>query len=138
MSELVDSLRKDNNDDPLAGMQDICRHAIRSLAENECHRRIYTILFSRCEFVSSLNPAVELQNQLGQESLAMITEDLERARELGHLKEGVQPRVAAVALFSQMNGIYLAWLRNPALFDLQREGEAILDLFFTGLRRKPA
>lgn len=135
MQELVEDLRKQQGSDPLAMVHDICLHLLTVLHEDVTHRRIYTILFSRCEFVCEMNPSVERQIQLDAKSLAEVTKDFDAAARQGLLQEGIEPRIAALSLFSLIKGIYLTWLRDPDLFDLRQEGGAMLDLFFDGVRR---
>lgn len=135
MYELVEHLRELKDIDPLAVIHNICRHALMKLQDDEDHRRIYTILFSRCEFVCDTNPSVKRQNQLDAESIEEVRKDFELARTQGLLREGVEPRIAALSLFALIKGIYLTWLRDPGLFDLRKDGEPMLDLFFDGVRR---
>lgn len=138
MRTLAESLRSTSRGDILQILHDICRHAVASLHDNPRERRVYTILFSRCEFVSETNPIMQWQRELDHEAISALTADMQLAADGGLLREGLQPRVAALSLHTFIKGLYLEWLCNPKLFDLRTEGLAMLDEFFAGLRREPA
>jgi len=135
LSEIAESYRQESHGrDPLGLLQDLCRLALAKLDENETYRNVYSILMNRCEFYGDINPAFERQLEIDSENLRKVEEDFMRAHELGQLAAHVKPRVATLALYSLMRGIYLAWLRAPESFAIRAEGNAMLELFFRGLR----
>jgi TetR/AcrR family transcriptional regulator, repressor of the mexAB-oprM multidrug resistance operon len=136
LNELLQEIEEHHVRNPLAALRELCLYALRNLAENPQYRRVYTILFHRCEFVHGLNPSVEQQNKLTQQALISITERFERAQRLKQLQPGVAPATAAIALHVFMVGIYSDWLRNPKAFDLSRESEHLLDAFLYGIARR--
>lgn len=134
MHELLDELRELHTEDPLTALQDGAREAIMMLKRNDLHRRISTILFTRCELLGQHSPNFEQHREHDRQTLAKVTEDFEKAARLGLLRPGLLPRVAALTTFTQIKGIYLAWLQNPDCFDLEQEGLPVLDQLFDGLR----
>jgi AcrR family transcriptional regulator len=133
-ASMADEYRREvGSDDPVRLLRELCRIAFAQLDENETYRNVYSILLTRCEFNGEVNPAFERQLAIDAESLARVGNDFQRARELGHVRAEVEPRVAALALYSLMHGIYVSWLRAPDSFSIRRDGEAMLDLFFRGL-----
>lgn len=136
LNELLQEMEEHHRHNPLAALRELCLYALRNLDENPRYRRVYTILFHRCEFVNGLNPGVEKQNKLTRQALASVTERFERARRLKQLRPGMSAATAAIALHVFMVGIYSEWLRDPAAFDLSRESENLLDAFLCGVVRR--
>ncbi|MFU8896319.1 MAG: TetR family transcriptional regulator [Gammaproteobacteria bacterium] len=120
--------------DPLGMLHQLCRHALVTLDENETYRNVYTILMNRCEFAGEVNPAFEQQLEIDKENMRKVEADFREARELGQLASHVDPRIAALGLYSLMHGIYVSWLRVPTSFAVREDGEAMLELFFGGVR----
>ncbi len=63
LNELLQEIEEHHRHNPLAALRELCLYALRNLAESPQYRRVYTILFHRCELVKGLNPCVETQNQ---------------------------------------------------------------------------
>lgn len=133
-ANMADEYRREaGGEDPIGLLRKLCRIAFAQLDENETYRNVYSILLTRCEFTGEVNPAFEQQLAIDAESLKRVEGDFQRARELGHVRAELEPRVAALALYSLMHGIYVSWLRAPDSFSIRRDGDAMLDLFFRGL-----
>lgn len=137
MHELLDDLRELHTDNPLTALHDGTCEAVMMLKRSDLHRRVCTILFTRCELIGHHAPNFERQRQLDTQTLAKVTADFEKAARLGLLRPGVSPRIAALTMFTQIKGVYLAWLQDPDRFDLEQEGVAMLDLLFNGLKASP-
>jgi TetR/AcrR family transcriptional regulator, repressor of the mexAB-oprM multidrug resistance operon len=137
LSHFADAYREDfGAGNPLAMLEELCRLALVKLDENETYRNVYSILMNRCEYAGEINPAFEQQLRIDDENLRKVEADFVRARELGQLAAHIDPRVASLALYSLMRGIYLSWLRQPERFAIRADGEAMLELFFQGLRTR--
>jgi TetR/AcrR family acrAB operon transcriptional repressor len=133
-SSIADAYRKEvANDDPLGLLRQLCGLALAKLDENERYRNVYTILLNRCEFDGEINPAFAQQMEIDRENLSKVEGDFRQARELGQVAAHIEPRIATLTLYSLMHGIYTSWLRAPDRFDIRKDGEAMLALFFAGL-----
>jgi AcrR family transcriptional regulator len=134
-ANMADAYRRDvDGQDPLGLLRRLCRVALATLAENETYRNVYSILLTRCEFAGEINPAFAEQTAIDAESLRRVEGDFRLARQLGQMSSDIEPATAARALYALMNGIYTSWLRAPDSFDIRRDGDAMLDMFFRGLR----
>lgn len=137
MSEIAEAYRQGTGRrDPLGMLRELCMLALAKLDESETYRNVYSILTNRCEFAGEVNPAFERQLEIDNENLLKVENDFREAQSLGQLKPDVEPRIATLALYSLMHGIYLSWLRQPARFDIRADGGAMLQLFFGGLQRQ--
>ncbi|RFA28990.1 hypothetical protein CAI21_11090 [Alkalilimnicola ehrlichii] len=135
MAELADSIRESSEGNVLEMIHEVCRRVLKTFVDSKTQREIYTVLWSRCEYVSEINPSVERQKVLDAESMDQLTKDFETAKEQGLLRDSVDPRAATVALMSLMKGMSILWLRDPELYEMPRYGEEMLDYYFTGIRR---
>lgn len=134
LSDLADAYRQGGGRrDPLGMLEKLCRLALAKLDENETYRNVYIILTTRCEFAGEMNPAFKRQLEIDCDNLRNVEQDFVEARELGQLALHVDPRVATLALYSLMHGIYQTWLRAPQSYDISADGAAMLRLFFAGL-----
>lgn len=133
LSDFADAYRQGGGRDPLGMLEKLCRLALAKLDESETYRNVYSILTTRCEFAGEMNPAFERQLEIDRDNLRKVEGDFAAARELGLLAKHVEPRIATLALYSLMHGIYQCWLRAPASFDIRADGEAMLRVFFEGL-----
>ena len=52
----------------------------------------------------------------------------------GLLPPSVNPRLAAVGLDAMLFGLISNWLANPGYLPLERQAEAMIDLYLDGLR----
>jgi TetR/AcrR family transcriptional regulator, repressor of the mexAB-oprM multidrug resistance operon len=136
LSDFADAYRRGRTGrDPLGMLRELCRLAVAKLDENETYRNVYTILMNRCEFAGEINPAFERQLEIDKDNLRKVEADFREARELGQVAPDIDPRIASLTLYSLMHGIYRSWLRAPQSFAIREDGEAMLELFFSGLRK---
>jgi TetR/AcrR family transcriptional regulator, repressor of the mexAB-oprM multidrug resistance operon len=133
-ADMAERYRRDvSPDDPLGLLRQMCRLALETLDANETYRNVYSILMNRCEFAGEMNPAFAQQVRINEENLRLVEQDFREARELGQVGAHVEPRIATLGLYAMMHGLYTAWLRQPESFDISRDGEAALELYFRGL-----
>jgi len=110
-----------------------CVELIGDLARNAQKRRIFTILLHRCEFTEELREAEQRHNSFINQYIALSEALFAKAKEQGALRSGQTPPLAARALHALMVGLISDWLRDPALFDPQKDAAALLDALFAGL-----
>lgn len=66
------------------------------------------------------HPAHEFYRRRSATLVADLTELLERARDRGLLRDGIDPRLAAEGFFALRDGAQLQWLLDPASIDVPR------------------
>ncbi|MEX0729365.1 MAG: TetR family transcriptional regulator [Aquisalimonadaceae bacterium] len=133
LDELIIEIERQSGADPMAVIREIAFLGLRKLAENERYRRVYTIVFHRCEFVAAIGAVVQRRNARSRQVRAMLEAHFARAQRLGQLRTGLTPAQAASAFRAFMVGIHDDWLRDPEQFDLSAEGPAIVDVMLAGL-----
>ena len=80
---LCDPERIARQEDPLGGVRDICAYVMRQTVVNPRLRRVFEIIFHKCEMVQDNGAIFERQRQSHKEGLVKIREHLRLARERG-------------------------------------------------------
>ena len=138
LDELSNRYREGVSDrDPLGLLENLCTQGLIRLKDHETYRNVYTVLFTRCEFIDSSNPSCQKQLKIDDEIHERFTADFDLAARLGHLKPGVDARIAALSLFNLIHGVYYCWLKTPERFDILDDGIQMLKLFFNGVQCAP-
>ncbi|KKO49017.1 TetR family transcriptional regulator [Arsukibacterium sp. MJ3] len=127
----------DNNPDadPFTQLHELMSNGLRLIASSARHHRVLTIVFHRCEYINELNPAVNQQDKLDEEAVAVMQRAFERAEQAGMLRTGISPRLAAIALHMYVGGIISHFLLKPQQCDLQQHAPALVDAMLLGLKK---
>ncbi|KKO45007.1 TetR family transcriptional regulator [Arsukibacterium ikkense] len=127
----------DNNPaaDPFGQLHQLISNGLRLIASSEQHHRVLTIVFHRCEYIDELNPAVNQQDKLDEQTVAVMQRAFERAEQAGLLRAGVSPRLAAIALHMYIGGIISHFLLKPQQCDLMQHAPALIDAMLLGLQQ---
>ncbi len=123
----------DEEQEPLLRLREACKDAIRHAVADERHRRVYTILLLRCEYVGEMKAAEERRRRIAERMTARFESILEKAARNGTLDPAWSPRSAAHALHAMLLGLIVTWLENPADRDFAVSGPECVDAFFTSL-----
>lgn len=133
--QLAAQLSACNEHDPLRALRELCVKSMASLAQNPQKRRIFTILLHRCEFTDELRHAQERHETFVNQFIDLCTQLFEQAERQGRLPRGQSPRLAALALHGLIIGMFSDWLRDPQLFDAERDAPLMIDALLRGLIR---
>lgn len=128
MTEMVENVTNEATGS-LEDLKNLCLFALKTLAEDQRHFRVYKILFHHTESDRSLRT----QDELATEAINNMTRFFESHPH--HLS--LTPRRAARSLHTQMLGIYYDWLRNPEAYNLLEEAESLIDTIFRGISSAP-
>lgn len=134
--QMAELLSTDNGREPLQDLRDICVEALVNLVHDEQRRRIMTILLFRCEFTDDLREAEDRHNVFINQFIALCEALFQRAADQQQLHPDVTPRLAARTLHSLVIGLFSDYLRDPNLFDPEREAAGMIDAIFRGLARE--
>ncbi|MNN13592.1 HTH-type transcriptional repressor BepR [compost metagenome] len=105
------------------------------MARNPQKRRIFTILLHRCEFTDELRHVEERHEAFINQFIDLCEELFARADRQGRLNPGQTPRLAARSLHALIIGLFSDWLRDPELFDAERDAPQMIDALLRGLAR---
>lgn len=132
---LLDAVDNNPSEEPFLQIRTLIINGLQLIASSARHHRVLTIVFHRCEYIDELNPAVTKQDELDEQTVAVMQRAFERAAQLGTLREGVSPRMAAMSLHMYIGGIISNYLLKPQQCDLQKYAPMLIDTLLQGLKQ---
>jgi TetR/AcrR family acrAB operon transcriptional repressor len=134
MEEMVRRAAEEGAHDPLDALRTCCIYVLQQTASNARCRRVFSIVAHKCEYVKEQRGLVKRELQCRSQVLAMIERALRNATRRGTLAPHVDIRRTAIGLQAYVDGLIHNWLFNPDGYSLEREAEALMDLYFEGLK----
>lgn len=138
MEEMVEQAAGDAVDDPLQKIKDIGVYVLRRTAEEPQCRRVFEILFHKCEFVEEMAEPLARQMECRTRGVALIEQAFRNAVRKGQLPQQVDAKRAANGLACYIDGLLYNWLIAPKSFSLARDAEDLIDQYLAGLTVLPA
>ncbi len=123
--------------DPLASIRTMMISILKRTAEDAQARRVFHIVYHKCEYVDEMKPVWKRFNEMQSGCLMRMTQGLQAAIARGQLPQSVDARRAAVGLQALVDGLISSWVKDPDYVPLERETGHIVDLFLGGLRCLP-
>lgn len=125
-------------EDPLGGIRDVCAFVMRQTVINPQWRRVFEIIFHKCEMVQENGAILDRQRQSHEEGMARMREHLRLALERGQLPADLDLDMAVNAFHAAIGGVLAHWLFAPGDFDLDANAERLSDVFIDTLRLSPS
>ncbi len=122
------------DDDPLAQIRACALAVLLETVVNEHRRRVFEIIYHKCEYVDDMAQLRERHLQGRAECLAYVEGRFRSASEKGLLKGSVDPRRAAVAMHAMIDGLLSNWVLDPCYLPLETDAAHVVDGFLNGLR----
>lgn len=119
--------------DPLGSIRDMMIGILRHTSEDPQARRVFHIVFHKCEHVDEMQPVWQRFNEMRASCLARIEEGLREAIKRGQLPRRVNARRAATGLRALIDGLVSNWVMDPDGHPRETEVEALVDLFLNAL-----
>ncbi|WP_321913759.1 MULTISPECIES: TetR family transcriptional regulator [unclassified Paraburkholderia] len=120
--------------DPLGRMRDLCILCLRNTATDVRRRRVFEILFLKCEFVEEMGPVMARHQTDMREGLASIEQGLRNAISKGQLPADLDPKRASRVLHSFIGGALRDMAILPDVFDVASNAELHVDAMLDALR----
>ena len=120
--------------DPLAQLRSCSLAALRRATGDAHRRRVFEIVYHKCEYVEDMASLRERHLQCRAECLAHIEERFRRAQRMKLLARAVDPRQAAIGLHALIDGLLSNWVLDPNYLPDETHAERIVDRFLAGLR----
>lgn len=119
--------------DPLGRLRESLLFVIRELERDSSRRRVYEIVFQKCEITAQNEPIGTLLRQnilIGAERMRTTFENAIKHKQI---PATLNIDSAITHLQVQITGIIYLWLLLPEKFDLQSQATLLIDLFFEQL-----
>jgi TetR/AcrR family acrAB operon transcriptional repressor len=119
--------------DPLASIRDMMIGILRRTSEDPQARRVFHIVYHKCEHVDEMEPVWRRFNEMRAGCLLRIEEGLRAARDKGQLPHNLDARLAATGLRALLDGLVSNWVMDPDHRPLNNEADSLVDLFLNAL-----
>ncbi|WP_313321288.1 TetR family transcriptional regulator [Stenotrophomonas sp.] len=111
---------------PILDLRSAMLVSVSELA-NEPHLRDMMEIMLRNDLSTESQAMQRLQHDSIEEEMAIFRRALERARELGQLRDGVDSSVVARILHAGMTGVLYSAMLEPCQFGLERDSREMMD-----------
>ncbi|MGN6314864.1 TetR family transcriptional regulator [Trinickia sp.] len=127
-----------NGDDALARLSAMLKWCLHAAASDARRRRVFDILFLKCEFVDEMGPVKERHQTSMNEGVGKIEEDLMLAVQQGSLPADLDTRCGALYLHAMIGGCLRDALLLPERERFGSRSDAFVDASIDALRTSPA
>jgi TetR/AcrR family acrAB operon transcriptional repressor len=121
--------------DPVASIRTMMVAILRRTCEDPQARRVFHIVFHKCEYVDEMRPVWKRLGEMQAGCLAGMEKGLKAAIARGQLPRGLDARRAALGLHALLDGLISKWVMDPDHMPLKREAKHLVNLFLQGLQR---
>ena len=134
LDELKAAYVDPNEADPLGRLIDICTVCLRDTANDPHRRRVFDILFHKCEFVEEMGPVMARYQNNMREGLANIQAGMRNAISKGQLPADMNVPVAASMVHAFVSGSLRDMLFVPEALDFGRHARQMIESMIDALR----
>jgi TetR/AcrR family acrAB operon transcriptional repressor len=120
--------------DPVASIRTMMVAILRRTCEDPQARRVFHIVFHKCEYVDEMRPVWKRLSEMQAGCLSGMENGLKAAVARGQLPRGLNARRAALGLHALLDGLISRWVMEPDGVPRKREAEHLVDLFLEGLQ----
>ena len=128
----------DDDDDPLARLATMLKWCLQAASNDARRRRVFDILFLKCEFVDEMGPVKERHQTSMHEGVGKIEADLVLAVRKGQLPADLDTRRSALYLHALVGGCLRDTLLMPGDERFGAHCDAFIDACIDALRASPA
>jgi AcrR family transcriptional regulator len=132
--DMVERAVAERHPDPLSVIETATRGAIALIGNDQQRRRVFAILFHRCEAVDDIGAALCRQDAAKQRMRCAMVDGFALAEASGRLARPWTAAVAARTLNATLTGLISEWLKDPEGHDLVAEATPVLDQLFGAFR----
>ncbi|WP_165857208.1 TetR family transcriptional regulator [Marinobacter sp. JSM 1782161] len=119
--------------DPLGRFRDFMLHLTREIARDPQRRRVFEIMFHKCELTEENEPLVTRHRNNIKDATERMRGVLRNAIRLEQLPESLDVERAIIQLHVQITGLIYFWLLVPDTFDMEKESERVINAYFYSL-----
>ena len=143
MEEMAEAGVGESEADPLGHLRKACVFVLQEAVRNPHSRKVFGVLFHRCEFVDEGDPIAMRQQACYLQGRTRVERILRNAIAKQQLPRDLDLGLACIALHATVNGLLHNWLFAPDSFSLADNAERLIDACIDTLRyatslRKPS
>ena len=122
-------------EDPLAALKEGAVTALKRTVTDPHCQRVFDIVTHKCEYLGEMAGVARRISAIQRGCVDRSEQTIRNAVKRGMLPVKVNPRLAAIGLDALLFGLISNWLANNDYVALDRQAEAMIDLYLDGLRR---
>lgn len=134
MEAMVEASASERVDDPLGNLRATCVFVLQEAVRNPHSRKVFGILFHKCEFVDDAEPLFVRQRKSFLQGSANIERIIRNAIAKGQLPQDLDAGLAGISFHAMLDGLLNNWLFSPVSFDLAGNAEKLIDAGLDMLR----
>ncbi len=131
---MVERSSDESVDDPLASLKACAVTALKRTATDPQCQRVFDVVTHKCEYLGEMAGVARRISTIQKGCVDRSEQAIRNAIKRGMLPSGVNPRLAAIGLDAMLFGLISNWLANNDYVALERQAEAMIDLYIDGLR----
>ncbi|WP_019141878.1 TetR family transcriptional regulator [Noviherbaspirillum massiliense] len=124
--------------DPLGRLRASCIFVLKETVRNPHSRKVFDILFHKCEFVDPADPIFARRREWFLRGTAHIERVLRNAIAKGQLPQDLDIHLARASMQAAIDGLLNNWLFAPESFSLDDNAERLIDACLDSLRYSPS
>lgn len=132
-SSIFEDMKK-NCDDSLCQLEKLCVKLLIDLDNDEMRKKILMIFFCKCDYSCGMEDILEKQRKQKLKNIDLFSQYFDRAKQNKNLPADIDPKITAISLACYMSGIVIEYLRNPQLFNLQKQAPYLIKQFFSSFK----
>lgn len=138
MEAMVQATADEREHDPLGQLRKTCIFVLQEAVHNPHSRKVFDIVFHKCEFVDPADPILIRQQECLLHGMANIKRILNNAIAKGQLPQDLDIPLAGITFYAAVDGLLNNWLFSPAGFDLAGNAEKLVDACLDMVRYAPS
>ena len=121
-------------EDPIASLKACAVSVLKRTATDPQCQRVFDVVTHKCEYLGEMAGVKRRISSIQKGCVDRTEQALRNAVKRGLLPAGLNPRLAAIGLDALLFGLISNWLANNDYVALERQAEAMIDLYLEGLR----
>lgn len=138
MESMAEAQASVGETNPLGKLRDSYVLLFKETVRNPHSRKVFDILFHKCEFVSDEDPILVRQRECFMQGSKNLERILRNAIAKKQLPADLDVRLAGIALHAQILGLLNNWLFSPDSFNLATNAERLADACIDMLSHVPS
>ncbi|KAF1026468.1 MAG: HTH-type transcriptional regulator TtgR [Burkholderia plantarii] len=126
------------HENPLTRVRQILVWCLLGVARDSQLRRVFSIMFMKCEYVGDMEPLLQRNRAGMSDALRSIEADLKQAIANGELPADLDAWRATLLLHALVSGFIRDMLMLPDEIDAEQHAERLIDACFDTLRLSPS
>jgi TetR/AcrR family transcriptional regulator, acrAB operon repressor len=134
MEAMVARSSDESVEDPIGSLRECAVIALKRTATDPQCQRVFDVVTHKCEYLGDMAGVKGRISGIQKGCVDRAEQAIRNAIKRGQLPAGVNPRLAAIGLDAMLYGLISTWLANRDYVQLERQAEAMIDLYLDGLR----